>query len=98
MFSDTHVPKSLRQILSQYCVPTEELIRDMEKVARLVSVEKGHYVVRQGSVCGDFVFNRRGLFRVCNVTDGVEDTILFGTSGDVFTSLHSYYAHEPSIF
>ncbi len=98
MFSDTHVPKSLRQILSQYCVPTEELIRDMEKVARLVSVEKGQYVVRQGSVCGDFVFNRRGLFRVCNVTDGVEDTILFGTSGDVFTSLHSYYAHEPSIF
>lgn len=98
MFSDTHVPKSLRQILSQYCVPTEELIRDMEKVARLVSVEKGEYVVRQGSVCGDFVFNRRGLFRVCNVTDGVEDTILFGTSGDVFTSLHSYYAHEPSIF
>ncbi len=70
----------------------------MEKVARLVSVEKGQYVVRQGSVCGDFVFNRRGLFRVCNVTDGVEDTILFGTSGDVFTSLHSYYAHEPSIF
>ena len=98
MFSDPHVPKSLRQILSQYCVPTEELIRDMEKVARLVSVEKGQYVVRQGSVCGDFVFNRRGLFRVCNVTDGVEDTILFGTSGDVFTSLHSYYAHEPSIF
>lgn len=98
MFSDTHVPKSLRQILSQYCVPTEELIRNMEKVARLVSVEKGQYVVRQGSVCGDFVFNRRGLFRVCNVTDGVEDTILFGTSGDVFTSLHSYYAHEPSIF
>ncbi len=29
---------------------------------------------------------------------GVEDTLLFGTSGDVFTSLHSYYNGEPSIF
>ena len=98
MFSGTHVPKSLRQILSQYCAPSEELIRDFELAARLVTVEKGECVVRQGTVCTDFVFNRRGLFRVCNVTDGVEDTILFGTSGDVFTSLHSYYANEPSIF
>lgn len=98
MFSEIHVPKSLRQILSQHCSPTEELVRDFEQAARLVHVEKGRAVVRQGEMCDDFVFNRKGLFRVCNVTDGVEDTLLFGTSGDVFTSLHSYYAHEPSIF
>lgn len=98
MFSEIHVPKSLRQILSQHISPTEELVRDLERAARLVEVEKGETVVRQGLVCNDFVFNRRGLFRVCNVTDGVEDTLLFGTSGDVFTSLHSYYAKEPSIF
>lgn len=98
MFSESHVPKSLRQILSQYCTPTEELVRDFENAARLVHVEKGKAVVHQGEICEDFVLNKRGLFRVSNVTDGIEDTVLFGTSGDVFTSLHSFYANEPSIF
>jgi len=98
MFSAIHVPKSLRQILSQYINPTDELVRDLEQVARLVTVEKGEPVVCQGEMCDVFVFNRKGLFRVCNTAGGVEDTLLFGTSGDVFTSLHSYYAHEPSIF
>ncbi len=98
MFSESHVPKSLRQILSQYCTPSEELVRDFENAARLVHVEKGKAVVHQGEICEDFVLNKRGLFRVSNVTDGIEDTVLFGTSGDVFTSLHSFYANEPSIF
>jgi len=98
MFAESHIPKSLRQILSQYCTPTEELVRDFENAARLVHVEKGKAVVHQGEICEDFVLNKRGLFRVSNVTDGIEDTVLFGTSGDVFTSLHSFYANEPSIF
>lgn len=44
------------------------------------------------------MINRYGLFRVSNKTEDKEDTLLFGTSGDVFTSIHSYYAGEPSIF
>ena len=98
MFSETHTPKSLRQVLTQYCTPPEDLIRDFENSARLVQVEKGSAVVRQGEVCHDFVINRYGLFRVSNKTEDKEDTLLFGTSGDVFTSIHSYYAGEPSIF
>jgi len=98
MFSDSHIPKTLRQVLSCYCSPDNDLVRDFENAARLVHVEKGEAVVRQGEMCYDFVINRYGLFRVCNVTEGVEDTLLFGSSGDVFTSLHSYYAGEPSIF
>lgn len=98
MFADTHIPTTLGQILSQYCTPSEELLREFESAARLVPVKKGRAIVRQGVVCEDFVFNRRGLFRVSNVTDGHEDTLLFGTTGDVFTSIHSYYANEPSIF
>ncbi len=98
MFEDTHIPVTLRQVLSQYCLPPEELVRDFEAAARLVEVRKGQSVVRQGRVCDDFVINRCGLFRVCHHSDEMEDTVLFGTSGDVFTSLHSFYAGEPSIF
>lgn len=98
MLTNSHIPKNLRQILSQYINPTEEMLSDLERVMRLVKVEKGESVVRQGEVCDDFVFNRYGLFRVCCVVDEHEDTLLFGTSGDIFTSLHSLYAKEPSIF
>lgn len=98
MFPESHIPTTLRQILSQYCAPSEELMRDFENVARLVEVKKGRAIVKQGVVCDDFVLNKKGLFRVCHIADGVEDTVLFGTSGDIFTSLHSYYAGEPSIF
>ncbi len=98
MFIENRVPKNLRQILSQYCSPSEELVRDFEDNARFVKVSAGFPVIRQGEVCKDFVFNRTGLFRVSNITEGIEDTVLFGTSGDVFTSMHSFYGHEPSIF
>ena len=98
IFEDTHIPTTLRHILSQYCTPSEELVQEFESAARLVTVKKGRPIVKQGVVCEDFVFNRKGLFRVSNVTEGHEDTILFGTTGDVFTSIHSYYANEPSIF
>ncbi len=98
MFAESHIPKTLRQILSQYFTPPEELVREFENAARLVEVRKGKAIVRQGTVCDDFVINKQGLFRVSHVADGKEDTVLFGTSGDVFTSLHSYYAGEPSIF
>lgn len=55
-------------------------------------------MVRQGEICNVFVLNRTGLFRVSHINGDTEDTLLFGTSGDVFTSLHSYYAGEPAVF
>ena len=45
-----------------------------------------------------FYFNRSGLMRVAHIDDGTEDTVCFGTSGDVFTSLQSYFDGSPSIF
>lgn len=91
-------PKNLQQILSQYCTPTEALTEDFVKSAKLFYFKKGEPIVRQGEVCKHFVLNRTGLFRVSHLNNNVEDTLLFGTAGDVFTSLHSYYAGEPSIF
>lgn len=98
MFTDSYQIRTLEEILSQHCTVTEALLRDVKSAARLVKVNKGEAIVHQGEICDDFVFNRRGLFRVCNATDDKEDTLLFGTSGDVYTSLHSYYAGEPAIF
>lgn len=98
MFSESQTPKTLRQILEMNCTPSEELVADLEGTATLTRFSRGEAIVRQGEMCSDFVFIRKGLMRVSNVSDGIEDTPLFGTSGDVFTSLHSYQGGEPSIF
>lgn len=98
MLIETRTPKSLHDILLQYCTPSDELVEDFTKSARLISLKKGEAVVRQGEICNDFVLNRQGLFRVSHINGNTEDTLLFGTSGDVFTSLHSYYSGEPAVF
>lgn len=98
MLNDRLIPHTLRQILSRQFTPSEDFIRDVERAARLVHVVKNDCIVRQGEICDDFVFNRRGLFRVCHEHDGIEDTFLFGTAGDIFTSMHSFYAGRPSVF
>ncbi|MDE6392969.1 MAG: Crp/Fnr family transcriptional regulator [Muribaculaceae bacterium] len=98
MLSETQTQKDLHQILSQYCTPSDALVEDFKKSARLINVKKGEAVVRQGEICNVFVLNRKGLFRVSHINGDTEDTLLFGTSGDVFTSLHSYYAGEPAVF
>ncbi len=98
MFSDHKTPKTLRQILAQNCEPTDELVAALESAAELRRVPKGKEIVAQGQVCDCFVFIRTGLFRVSHKSADSEDTILFGTSGDVFTALHSYYSGEPAVF
>ena len=70
MITESHNFGTLRQILTEHCTPSEECIRDFENAAVLCSVARGEAVVRQGEVCDYFVFNRVGLLRVCNVTDG----------------------------
>ena len=70
MFSDRQTPKTLRQILSQNCTPSDALVDDLEKAARLVHTPKGRAIVRQGEVCDDFVFIRRGLMRVSHTAGG----------------------------
>lgn len=99
MFLEHKTPKSLREILLQNCEPSEELVTALESVAEFRHVKKGEFIVKQGEKSRYFIFIRMGLFRVTHTSvDNTEDTILFGTSGDVYISMHSYYAEEPAVF
>ena len=49
-------------------------------------------------MCDNFYVNRTGIMRVCHESDGKEHSILFGTEGDIYTSLHSWVAGERSPF
>lgn len=90
----------LNEIFSHYGFKTlsKECMDAINKSAELIYVEKGEKVVSQGEVCSAFYLNRSGLMRVVMQRGKVEDTFMFGTTGDIYTSLHSWSLNEPSPF
>lgn len=88
----------LKEIFAQHNPLSEDCLNELEKCVTLVNVSKREILLHQGEVCRYFYFTRSGLMRVSHEKDGVEDTLLFGSEGDVFTSVHSWHADEPSLF
>lgn len=89
---------NLAEIFAIHNPLDKECLKEVEQAASLARVPKRSVLLRQGDVCRHFYFNRSGLMRVAHIDDGTEDTVCFGTSGDVFTSLQSYFDGSPSIF
>ena len=88
----------LSEIFAMHAPLDEECVTEMHKAAEIIHAPKRKIILRQGDMCRHFFFNRSGITRVVHDNEGIEDTICFGTGGDVFTSLQSYYEGSPSIF
>lgn len=70
----------------------------LTSVAREIRVCKKHLLVEQGRKTDSIFFITDGLFRAVHMRDGSEETLLFATTGDPFTSIHSMSAGEPAAF
>lgn len=88
----------LRDIITHYKPLSERCLSEICSCAEMIEVEPGRTVVRQGEMCHAFYICRDGLMRVAHKTDKGENTILFGSVGDIYTSLHSYVMAEPAVF
>lgn len=73
-------------------------LEEITEAAVLVRLGRRKTILRQGEICHAFYFNRNGMMRIVNEWEGEEDTVAIGEGGDVFTSLHSWWKEEPSIF
>lgn len=88
----------LNRIILHYGPLSSEVLGQLEEAAELVTVYAGDVLLAQGTMCKAWYFNRNGLLRVSYSGKGKENTILFGSEGDVFTSFHSWFANEPASF
>lgn len=68
------------------------------EAAKEVRVKKKAYLVEQGSKTDSIFFIIDGLFRGVYFRDDQEETLLFATAGDPFTSIHSMANNEPAAF
>ena len=88
----------IKEIISHYKELSQECLEDIAGRVELITAQPGEAVVTQGEPCDAIYFNRNGLMRVVYKFGKTENTILFGGEGDVYTSLHSFFAGEPAAF
>lgn len=88
----------LTQILLTYGPLGEDCLADLNRVAVVGKYNSGEFLIRQGEKCNNFYFVSDGILRVCHQTGRKEDTLLFGTEGDIYTPLQCWIGHEISDF
>lgn len=88
----------LKEIISNHHKLPDNVLDAVCKAAVPVVLDRGDTLVRQGERCDIFVFVSTGMMRVWMKEKEKEDTVAFGTAGDIFTSLHSFYNNDPSAF
>lgn len=87
-----------KEIITLHRPVSNETMESLSGCAQFHTAECGETLVYQGQLCDKFILNANGIFRVWMKENNTEHTVAFGTTGDIFTSLHSFYAHEPSAF
>lgn len=88
----------LAEILYQYGALSAECVDEIKKNSTLEKLKASETLLQQGDMCDYFYFNRSGIMRVCHEEEGKEYTALFGSEGDIYTSLHSWFAGQVSPF
>lgn len=89
---------TLKEIFDlDYPVP-ENVVTRVLGLAREIHVPKRTCLIEQGKSADSIYFIIDGMFRCVHTRGGIEETFLFATSGDPFTSIHSMAHGEPSQF
>lgn len=89
---------TLSEILGMDYPVSELTVSRLISVAREIRVGKKQLIIEQGRKTDSIFFITEGLFRAVYMRDGSEETLLFATTGDPFTSIHSMSAGEPAAF
>ena len=77
---------------------SEAVVKRVMGLVREMNVSKRTFIIEQGQPTDSLFFIIDGLVRCVHTRGGEEETFLFATSGDPFTSIHSMSRGEPSQF
>lgn len=89
---------TLREIFLTIREIPEEVIEAVSKEVTPFEAKKNSQLVEQGKLCDKIYFFSSGMHRVRYVKEEREDTICFGSEGEVFLSFQSFIAGKPSLF
>lgn len=90
------MPVSLHEILNLFSPVSKECVAALERHATSAQYPSGTVIVSQGEKNPYVIFIRKGVSRVFFTRNGREDTICFGSGGDIFLSYHTCVSGEPA--
>lgn len=88
----------LPEILTKYGFLTPECVSAIEKLSRKECFTRKETIVPQDEKCDSLYFIAEGLVRVVFYAHSKQDTICFGSGGDVFMSFHALYGNKAAAF
>ena len=86
----------LRQRLSQFFPVSDEMWEDVEQHSRIIHLEKGDFLLRQGEVCRETYFIKQGLIRMYYLKEGIESIRQFFFENGLAADFVSSFTQSPS--
>lgn len=77
---------------------TEKLLNSFATIATTKSIQKGHFLVREGDIERNIYLIETGAVRLFYLTEFEEQTIRLGYEGSLINSLSSFLKEQPSEF
>lgn len=91
-------PLKLHKIINYYYPLADEILQSLSEIACFEEFSKGEIIAEQGQPYDNLFIIGEGITRISYRKDNCETTLCFDHGGDIFTSFHSLFASEPSIF
>lgn len=88
--------EDLKQFMDQYVHLSD---REAEAIVERFStktIKKNEYLLRQGDVCKNIVFVRKGCIRLYYLKDGVEISVWFAFARSSSIEINSFISEQPS--
>lgn len=82
---------TFQEIILSFHPCDENVIAEVERHCRIERWAKGDFMVKSGTMPRKLFFIRDGIVRVGYSADGVEDTLLFGVTGDVWMEMSAWF-------
>ena len=74
-----------------------ECVAYLRRIIRRQKLRKNQLLLREGEICKNIYFIKKGLLRCYYVRDGVEVTDWLFSEGDTVVSINSFYDQRPGV-
>lgn len=87
---------SLIEFIRQYADFSETELEDISNKFKSKTIRKNNYLFKQGDICKDLVFVKKGCLRLLYLKDGVEISVWFAFEHSSAIEIYSFISGNPS--
>lgn len=86
----------LKKFITQYVDLSATELEDITNKFKSKRIKKSNYLFRQGDICKDLVFVKKGCLRLLYLKDGIEISVWFAFEQSSAIEIYSFISENPS--